>query len=567
MSVADHSKGFREDYLSYADLTAQLQAWAKAYPHVCNLASLGTTPEGREIWILTLGTEPDRLRPAAWVDGNMHAVELAGSSAALAIAEDVLRVHAGEAIALPETLLDVLKEILVYVVPRISPDGAEAVLTTGRYVRSVPREERANREHARWVAKDLDGDGLALVMRKQDPAGEYVEAKEMPGLLVPRQIDDVGPFYKVFPEGVIENWDGSTIPDPNFLSDNDPDLNRNFPYHWAPEPDQIGAGRYPLSEIESRAIVEFVSARPAIFTWLNLHTFGGVFIRPHGAKPDSKMDPSDLAFYRQFEEWATEFTSYPTVSGYEEFTYEPDKPLHGDLSDFAYHQRGAISWVCEIWDLFERAGLPKKKRFVDRYTQIDRGDMVQIAEWDRDHNEGAVMRPWRPLTHPQIGEVEVGGIDPRFGMWNPPRRLLPEVCEGLAAVFLRTAILAPRVSIDDVEVTSVEGEVRHVQATIRNHGYLPTYVLSSSRSLSWNEPLALSIETEGCTLLGEERKTLGHLEGWGRGRWSGAGALYYQRSRGSVSERRVHFTVKGSGVVVLRATSCRVGEVVRSVEI
>ena len=31
--------------------------------------------------------------PAVWVDGNMHAAELCGSSVSLAIAEDILRLH------------------------------------------------------------------------------------------------------------------------------------------------------------------------------------------------------------------------------------------------------------------------------------------------------------------------------------------------------------------------------------------------------------------------------------------------------------------------------------------
>src|SRR6188474_1264130 len=86
-------RGFRRSYLSYAELTAQLEAWAHAYPELCRLSSLGTTPEGRCQWLLTLGPEPERVRPAAWVDGNLHALELAGCSVALAIAEDVLRLH------------------------------------------------------------------------------------------------------------------------------------------------------------------------------------------------------------------------------------------------------------------------------------------------------------------------------------------------------------------------------------------------------------------------------------------------------------------------------------------
>ena len=122
-----------------------------------------------------------------------------------------------------------LRDVRFYVLPRMSPDGAEAVLANGRYVRSVPRDERPARAHAYWRCDDVDGDGLALAMRVRDPGGEMVESPEFPGLLLPRTIDDPPPYYKVYPEGVIENFDGSNVPSPHFLSDNQTDLNRNFP--------------------------------------------------------------------------------------------------------------------------------------------------------------------------------------------------------------------------------------------------------------------------------------------------------------------------------------------------
>src|SRR5689334_12775470 len=84
---------FRDRYLTHDELTQQLRRWAEAYPHACRLESIGKTPEGRELWLPVVGLEPERRRAAVWVDGNMHAGELCGSSVALAIAEDVLRIH------------------------------------------------------------------------------------------------------------------------------------------------------------------------------------------------------------------------------------------------------------------------------------------------------------------------------------------------------------------------------------------------------------------------------------------------------------------------------------------
>ena len=52
-SIAALSLGFRHAYLDYERLTAQLRGWAEAFPAVCRLSSLATTPEGREVWRYT----------------------------------------------------------------------------------------------------------------------------------------------------------------------------------------------------------------------------------------------------------------------------------------------------------------------------------------------------------------------------------------------------------------------------------------------------------------------------------------------------------------------------------
>src|SRR5512143_3064894 len=106
-ALADLSRGFRQSYLDDTQLTGQLQAWADAYPQLVRLTSLAKTPEGRDVWLFTIGPQPDRIRPAVWCDGNIHAAELAGSSVALSIAEDALRAHLDpESLDLPKPVID-----------------------------------------------------------------------------------------------------------------------------------------------------------------------------------------------------------------------------------------------------------------------------------------------------------------------------------------------------------------------------------------------------------------------------------------------------------------------------
>jgi len=553
---------FRTAYLKYEEITRIVHDWAKANPGLVRVKSIGKSVEGRDLWVLEIGKNPDQARAAAWVDGNMHAIEVCGSSVALAIAEDVIAIHRGDdKLDLPAHVKERIKGILVYVLPRMCPDGAETILSGGPLVRSNPRDRRPHPPVARWLTGDADGDGQTLCMRRQDPSGEFVEDQELPGVMLPRRLEDPGPYFKLWPEGTIENFDGTHVPDPLYLSDNDIDLNRNFPYGWKPDNEQIGAGPFGSSEPESRAVIEFAATHPNIFSWLNLHTFGGCYIRPLGGQPDIKMNQEDLAIYRQIGEWGEKIGGYPMVSGFEEFIYEPEKPIYGDITDFIYHTRGAIAYACELWDLFARLGIERKKKFVDYYSHLTRDDLLKLAKLDREINKGRMFRPWKKFKHPQIGEVEIGGIAQLVGLNNPPYEILPEVCERQSAMYLRVAAMAPTLEMD---VRMKDGRV---EVEVANSGYLPSYVLDSAKKLTPSPAVFVEVEPIGGVTIDprDARTEVGHLEGWGRGLFNEY--IFYQRSRGSVSRRSVSIPVKGRGKLRVRVKGLRVGEVVKEIAV
>ena len=560
---------FLQKYLDYSELSAQLADWSKQYPDIVRVESIGRSAQGRDIFLLTIGRDPDEGRPAVWVDGNMHATELCGSSVALAIAQDVLAIHRGRSEAggkaLPPHMAQAIRETLFYVVPRLSPDGAEEVLKRGRYVRSSPVNDRSNKDHAYWESADIDGDGVAGYMRRMDPEGELVELRDETGepldppVLVARHPEDPGPYFKLYPEGRIANFDGRSVPAPYFLSDNLYDFNRNFPYSWAPEPQQDGAGHYPGSAPETRALLEFATSHPNIFAWLNLHTFGGVLIRPLGDHPDSKMDQGDLAIYEQVEAWMTEHTGYASVSGFHEFLYEPEKPLHGDLTDYAYHQRGALAYVIELWDLFHQLGIERKKPFVDHYSKLTRKDMLALAKFDREHNKGRAFGRWKKVMHPQLGEVEVNGFDPRVGISNPPYERIAETCRAQSAAFLRVASLLPQITVEVVKQERL-GEHTRIDLRIANRGYLNTYGLPSAKKLPHAEPLRLTATGDGVALVApaESVVQIGQLDGWGAGLYGGP-SIFLPWTRGNGHERFVTLIAEGSGTLEVKVGSCRVG--------
>jgi murein tripeptide amidase MpaA len=126
-----------DTYLRYGELTRALHDLAEDYPGLCKVESIGKSYEGREIWLAELTnaeTGPAETKPAFWVDGNTHAGEVTGSMAALYLIEHLLEMHGSK--DLPTRLLD---EQAFYVLPRLSPDGAERYLTTPYTLRATLR--------------------------------------------------------------------------------------------------------------------------------------------------------------------------------------------------------------------------------------------------------------------------------------------------------------------------------------------------------------------------------------------------------------------------------------------
>ena len=125
-------------FYRYADLTAILHQLAAEHPQLLNVATLGKSNEGRELWVVTvtnIATGPAEEKPAFWVDGNIHSVEVSASAACLYLLHTLATQHGTDA-----DITRVLDTRAFYIVPRINPDGAEwALADNPRYVRSSTR--------------------------------------------------------------------------------------------------------------------------------------------------------------------------------------------------------------------------------------------------------------------------------------------------------------------------------------------------------------------------------------------------------------------------------------------
>lgn len=549
-----------DSYLRYGELTERLHDFAREYPKLCEVSSIGESYEGRDIWVATVtnsATGPAEDKPAFWVDGNTHAGEVTGSMAALYLVQTLLEGYRGDA-----RIIRLLDRQAFYVLPRLSPDGAERYLTTPHTLRATVRPWPEPEEEPGLHPEDLDGDGHIVQMRVEDADGEWRVSERDPRLLVPRAPDDDDPdqtYYRLYREGTFKDYDGFERRIARPL--HGLDMNRQYPYEWREEATEKGAGPYPLSEPEARAQVDFLLAHKNIYSVHTYHTFCGAILRPYSNKPDSDMDPQDLAVYRELGERGTEITGYPNISVYHDFTYEPGKYITGAFDDWAYSYYGVLAFTIEFWSAAKSAGV-EVDDFIEFFRSPSEEAQLALLAWNDEELGGKGFSPWTPFDHPQLGRVEIGGWKTKFTMQNPPPHLLETECEKLAAFALAHATAAPLLRAE-LETEELSPGLRRLELTVENTGYLPTNVTRIAVEKELVKPVEVELTLpEGAELVSGEAVTkVGHLAGRSAlagGRWKSP--VFFQGLPSDYA-RRLAWVVRGEGPVEVEVRSEKAGTV------
>ena len=502
-----------DTYYRYSELSEALHQYANEYPHLIDLESIGLSHEGREILLLTVTRKNSGLageKPAIWVDGNIHSAELVGSMACLYLLHTLVSGSETDA-----EILRCLDTHAFYICPRVNPDGAEwALESPARIIRSGTRPYPHNEEPVSGlVAEDMDADGRILSMRIPDPNGAWKKHPKDARLMVPREpAESGGEYFRLLPEGRIEHYDGFGIPAP--VRKENLDLNRNFPVQWKAEYEQKGAGEYPTSEPEVRALVDFISRHKNICSAIAFHSYSGVLLRPYSYQADEKMTPEDLWTYQKIGQRGTEITGYPAVSCYHEFQYHPSQVITGALDDWFYEERGGFSWTVEVWSPQRRAGI-EAFRFIDWYRTHGVDDDEKMLHWNDTELEGKGFIDWYRYEHPQLGPVELGGWDPLFSFWNPPPRLLEKEIARFPEWVIWHNLISPRLAIHDSRVTALGEGMFQVTVVVQNTGWLPTYVTKKGleKKLARGVVLEISLPETAELVSGKPRYLGDQLEG------------------------------------------------------
>ena len=543
-------------YYDYAELTAVLREMVEEKSDLAKMYSIGKTYEGRDMWLVEITNQKkgsaDK-KPGMYIDGNHHAGEVTGSAVCLYTVWYLLSNYGKDPF-----VTGLVDNRTWYILPRISIDGAEVFLHTPYQLRSSVREWPPRDSDDGLNPEDVDGDGWILQMRIKDPDGDWKVSSKDPRLMVRREPwDKEGPFYKVYQEGIIKNWDGGEIKmaQPKWGLD----INRNYPANWEPDVVQRGAGPYPLSEPETRNVANFIISHPNIGGGMSYHTTMGAILRPCCTKPDSKMPPLDVNIYKTIGQKGTELTGYPHVSTFEDYTQDKDHPLKGVFMDWLYEHQGIITFSTELWDASVRAG----NKLFDRRGRTAEESQLALLTWNDRELAGQGFVNWHEFDHPQLGKVEIGGWKSKFVLTNPPPQFLEGECHKNCMFTLYHAACLPELHVEKVSVEKLADDLYKVKATVANKGFMPTNVCQQAVNAGKAKPVTVEVaaaHAEGgfSLVAGKAKQEIGHLQGLSGGGRGGMG--WFGGSSGG-TEKDVEWIVraKRGTKLVVKAESMRAG--------
>ncbi|MFZ5917761.1 MAG: M14 family metallopeptidase [Chloroflexota bacterium] len=555
-----------DTYYRYADLTRILQAFASEYPHLVRLESIGKSYQGRDIWLARVtrfAAGSDEQKPALWVDGNIHASEVSPSTACLYLLHYLVSNDGAD----PD-VTRCLDTRAFYICPRVNPDGAEwALADKPKIVRSSTRPYPHDEEPIDGlVMEDIDGDGRILLMRIPDANGPWKACPEEPRLMVRREPAETGgSYYRLLREGRLEAYDGVTIR----VQKNKEglDLNRNFPVNWRQEHEQEGAGPYPTSEPEIRAMVQFIVSHPNITGGIAYHTMSGALLRPYGDRPDEAMPAEDLWTFEKIGQKGSQITGYPAVSVYHHFRYHPQKVITGVFDDWLYDHLGLFAWTVEIWSPQQQAGI-EKYDFIDWRREHPLEDNLKLLRWSDEVLAGQGYIDWYPFEHPQLGPLELGGWDYLYALKNPPPHLLEKEIAPFAGWMVWHLLISPRLELFEASAKPLGENTYLLRLVVHNTGWLPTYVTRQALQNKLVRGLVCQIDLpQGASLeTGQIREELGQLEGRA---YKPCVPAMYDPTDATEDRLKVEWVVRApaGGTVTLTARHDRAGTVVATVDL
>jgi hypothetical protein len=538
-----------QHYHTTAEINYWMHRWAREKPELVQLVEVGRTFGDQPIYQLIVTntrTGAHTAKPAAFFEGGRHSGEITSSESVLWLAHHVIENYGRDS-----AITRLLDRSALYLKPNVNPDGADMYKLTPMANRSTvrPVDNDGDGLLDEDSGEDLDGDGQVRQMRRHVGAGRgthVVDTMDSKGRLM-RFVGAGQGEYLMYQEGIDNDRDGRYNED----GVGGLDLHRNYPYNWRPMTEatgrgntQFGAGEYPLSEPETRAVFLWQVRHPNISVTNSMDTAVPMHLRgPSTCEERDCMFASDLRLFQFFDSVGLSYTKYPWAGDvYRTYAtrFSPPgqgtpEPLFGHGPDFGYFQMGQIWYGDELWN----GGRERD------YNGDGNWDQYEVLRYNDENFNGAGYQMWTKVQHPDLGEVEVGGANPKFWSQNGPPEVLEQWARNQALFNLAMAMELPRVEITNVQVTrvrsSADSATHEVKVTVRNAGRIPT-ALEQAKRVQIVRPDFLTIQG------GAGRTTTRGVEFWLNGRETKVLTMRLRVPAGQAVEMNARVTSTRGGV-------------------
>jgi hypothetical protein len=504
----------QQDYPTLSVLESRLKAVSQS--RSADLQSLAQTEGGKDIWVLRLGNGDVNNKPAIAVTGGVEGYHLLGVELAVRFAEKVISEH--------ENLLD---HTTFYVFPNMSPDAYEQYFANIKYER---RGNAAKNDQDRDGAfgedpfDDLNKDGYITMMRVESPMGDHVALAGDDRIVVKadRSKGERGK-YLYFTEGIDNDKDGQFNEDPQEGIAFNKSLTYKFP---AFEP---LAGDIPVSQVETRALVDYLFDRWNIFAFVTFGPANNLSSPLKYNAGDAKkrvvtsMLENDVKINAMISDIYKESTK-------QEAYHQDNQGTPGDFFQWAYFHFGRLSFSTPGW------WLPEMKH--DDKTIKNRE--ANFLAWAEEKGIEDVFVPWTKVDHPDFPgqNVEVGGLKP-FVMHNPPYEMVDEIAGEQVEFITKLAQMQPKLEFHNVKSEKLNNGLTRVTADLYNNSPLPTHSEMGQKS-RWLRKIRVDVNKDKKDLIaGDKIRLIDSMDAYGK--------------------QTLTWIVRGSGNLEVKAGAAHVG--------